>query len=355
MQKIKEGAKLVGLLYLFILSIEIIKKASLILVPDFKSFLLQNITPLKAIASGWFTTAIVQSSGATGSMVATFAGTGLIILPTAIYILIGASLGSTVTAMIISLVTVAKKSKDFRHGFEIALCYSIYSALLVIIVFVLEYFFRFFSGISLFLAGHLQKKISFLGIPYFIGKITEPVINFLVFNGNIFIILLLGFAVLIFVLKFISKPIIKIFGGEENTRKFINRHFDSKYEAYLIGFILTAVVFSSGITVGLLVPLTIARLITLKKAIPFILGADLGTSTDIFFASVILSKTAALASAVAFFLFAIVGALVFLPNINLLHDMTKYTSKKLMNVSRKKALIFLIAFILIPLAIILFF
>lgn len=355
MKRWREVAKLVGLLYLFVLSIEIIKKASLALAPDIQNFLMQNATPLKAIASGWFTTAIVQSSGATGSLVATFAGTGLIDLPTAIYILIGASLGATIMAMIISLVTVAKKSRDFRHGFEIALCYSIYSAFLIVIVFVLEYFFRFFSRTSLFLAEHLQGKLSLLGIPDIVGKITSPVINFLIFNGNTPFILLAGFGILIFALRFISRPIINILGGEESAKKFINRHFESKYKAYFIGMILTALVFSSGITIGLLVPLSVARLINLRKAIPFILGADFGTCTDIFLASVILSKTNALASALAFFLFAAVGAIIFLPNINLLHRMTKYSTKKIMHISRRKALVVLIALILIPLGIILVF
>ncbi len=64
--------KLIFFIYTFLFSIELIKKTSLFLTPSIKDFLLQNATPLKAIASGWFTTSIVQSSGAVSSVVAAF-------------------------------------------------------------------------------------------------------------------------------------------------------------------------------------------------------------------------------------------------------------------------------------------
>lgn len=354
-KKIPEWLKLTGLLYLFIFSIELIKKTSLVFAPDIKNFLAQSLTPLKAICTGWFTTSIAQSSGAVGSVTAAFAGNNFITLSTAIYILIGASLGTTITALIISLITTTKKRKDFRHGFEIGLCYSLYSAMLVIIVFILEYFFKLFSKTSLFLANFLGEKISLLHIPNFIELITSPLMNLVSKINNHFSILILAFIILIFTLKYISKSVIKILGGESKARKFINKHFESKYKTYLIGAILTGIVFSSSITIGLLVPLAVARLINLKKAIPFILGADLGTFTDIFLASIIINKPLALATAISYFLFGVLGALIFLPNTKFLFKTTKYISKKLIRISKRKALYILTGFILIPLLVILIF
>jgi len=349
----KKWLKLIGLIYLFIFSIELIKKTSLFLAPSIKVFLLQGLTPLKAICVGWFTTSIVQSSGAVSSVIAAFTGNNLISLPTAIYIMIGASLGTTITALIISLITVSKRRKDFRHGFEIGLSYSIYAAFLVLIVFFLEYFFKFFSRFSFFLASILEEKISVLKIPNLIEIITSPIINPLFERNHKVILLIIAFAILIFSLRYIGKSVINFFGGEARARRFINKYFDSKYKSYLIGVALTAILFSSSITIGLLVPLAVARLINLKKAIPFILGADLGTFTDVFLASVIIGKTSALAAALAYSLFAVIGAIIFLPNINFLFNLTKYVSKKLIHISRKKALYILITFILIPLLIIL--
>jgi len=351
----KNIGKLLVLLYIFIFSIELIKKTSLFLAPNLKEFFIQNLNPLKAICAGWFSTSIVQSSGAIGSTVAAFAGNNLITLPIAIYILIGASLGTTITAFIISLITTSVKRRDFRHGFEIALSYSIYSALLVGIVFILEYFFGIFSKTSLFLASHLHEKIKLFNIPNFVEFVTGPIQDFLFLYINKILLFIISFVLLIFAIKFIGPTVIEILGGKENSKRIINKYFKSKYKIYFIGFILTAIVFSSSITVGLLVPLAVLRLINLKKAIPFLLGAKLGTFTDIFLASIIISKVNALASAIAFFLFAVVGTLIFLPNTDLLFKITKYSSKRLIKISRKKALYILIAFILIPLLIILIF
>lgn len=349
----KKWVKLIFFIYTFIFSIELIKRTSLHLAPNIKDFLSYTLTPIKAISTGWFTTSIVQSSSAISSVAAAFTGNNLITLSTAIYIMIGASLGTTITALIISLITASKKRRDFRHGFEIALSYSIYSALLVIIVFLLEYFLKFFSRASMFIASILGEKISLLKIPNLVDIITSPIINFLFARNHKLILLMLAFIILIFTLKYISKSIIEVFGGEQKARKFINKYFKSKYKAYLIGILITAVVFSSSITIGLLVPLAVARLINLKKAIPFILGADLGTFTDVFLASIIIGKIPALAAALAYALFAIIGAIIFLPNTNFLFKTTKYISKRLIHISRKKALYILIAFILIPLLIIL--
>ncbi len=353
--KLLKWIKLVFFVYLFILSIELIKKASMILAPNIKDFLLQNLTPLKAIATGWFVTSIVQSSGAVSSVVATFAGHNLISLTTAVYIMVGASLGTIITALIISLATTAQRRKDFRHGFEIALSYAIYSALLVIIVLILEYFFKFFSRISLFLAEIIGPKLSSLNAPNFVEILTSPIINFLFKFDYKLILLLLGFVILILTLKYLGNSIIEILGGEDKAKNFINKYFDSKYKAYFIGVVLTAIVFSSSITIGLLVPIAVARIISLRQAIPFILGADLGTFTDLFIAAIIIDQPLALATAIAYMLFGVIGAIVFLPNVEILRKMTKFVSKRLIEISRKKALYILIGFIVIPLLIILLF
>jgi len=341
--------------YLFIFAIETIKITSLSLAPDIQGFLLHDMNPLKAIATGWFTTAVVQSSGAIGSITAAFTGNGILSLETAVYILIGASLGTTITALLISIITISQKRADFRHGFEIGLCYALYSALLVGIVFVLEFFFGAFSKASLFLASIIGDKIPLNKVPNVIDIITSPILNVLLEKTNNFLVFIFGFAILIFALKYIGKSIISVFGGEENTRKFINKHFDSKIKAYFIGAFLTAIIFSSSITISLLVPLAVARVINLKKAIPFILGADLGTTTDVLLASIIIGNENALATFVAFFLFGLLGAIIFLPNTRFLYKITKYTSKRLIHISRKKALYFLLAFLLIPLLVILIF
>ncbi|MGK0209011.1 MAG: sodium-dependent phosphate cotransporter [Patescibacteria group bacterium] len=346
---------LVVFLYIFVLSLELIKKASSLIPIDISTLIFESIAPVKAISLGWFVTTIAQSSGAVSSVVVAFVGEGLITLPTGVYIMIGASLGTTITALIISLVTVSVKRKDFRHGFEIALAYSIYSALLVFIVAFLEYFFALFSRVSLYLATLFEGGISLLFLPDFVTLLTDPVLHIIFVNSNVYLLFLLAFIGLGVSLKFMSTSLIDVFGGREKARIFMNKHFDNKYKAYFLGVLLTAMVFSSSITISLLVPLAVARLISLRKAIPFILGADLGTVVDTILAALIVGEVSAVAAAIAYGLFAVVGALIFLPNVEFLNKVTKYISKRFIVISRDKAFYILIAFILIPLAILLFF
>jgi len=351
----KSFVKLALFLYLFILAIQLIKKASGGIAPDAKQFIFSNLSPLKAIAAGWFSTSVAQSSGAVSSIAISFVGNGLIDLPTAVYILIGASMGTTITALIIGLITVTSKRKDFRHGFEIALCYSIYSFFLVFIVFLLEYFFAFFSRLSLYLAILFEGNFSYLKVPDVVDIITAPITQSLIGFDNVLVTFVIAFLILIFALKYISRAIVEVLGGEVKAKIFINDYFDSPIKAYLIGVILTAIVFSSSITISLLVPLAVSGLIGLRRSIPFILGADLGTFTDTFLVSLIVGETSAIAAAFSYALFAIIGAMIFLPNTNFLFRATKFTSKKLIKISRKKALYVLLLFVLIPLGIIVFF
>tara|TARA_Y100000310_G_C20618586_1_gene782002 strand:- start:338 stop:1459 length:1122 start_codon:yes stop_codon:yes gene_type:complete len=351
----KSFVKLAFFLYLFILAIQLIKKASGLIAPDARQFIFSNLSPLKAIAAGWFSTSIAQSSGAVSSLAVTFVGNGLIDLPIAVYILIGASMGTTITALIISLITVSKKKKDFRHGFEIALCYSIYSFILVFIVFFLEYFFALFSRLSFYLATLFQGNFSYLKVPDVVDVATGLIVKPIISNNHIVLTFLVAFLILIFALKFISRSVVEVMGGEVKAKNFINKYFDSPVKAYFMGVILTAIVFSSSITISLLVPLAVGGLIGLRRSIPFILGADLGTFTDTFLVSLIIGDTHAIAAAFSYALFAIVGAIIFLPNTNFLFRVTKYTSKKLIKISRKKAFYVLLFFVLIPLGIIVFF
>lgn len=353
-QGAKSWIKLGVFLYLFIFSIELIKRSSIYLGPDIKNLVSSGLSPLKAISVGWFSTSIVQSSSAVSSIAAAFSGNNILTLQTAVFIIAGASIGTTITALIISFVTGARMRRDFRHGFEIGLCYAIYSVLLVVVVFILEHYLRLFSRLSMGIAGFLQPKISFFNVPDIVGSVTSPIIDFLFILNKIFL-LVFAFALLVFTLKYIGRLIIEVLGGEKKAKGFVKKHFDSKYRVYFIGVLLTAIFLSSSITIGLLVPLAVARLINLKKAIPFILGADVGAFTNVFFASMVMGNANSLAVAIAYMLFGVLGGLIFLPNTNFLFVITKYTSKRLIHISRRKALYVLIAFILIPLGIIVFF
>lgn len=341
-------------IYLFILGIELLKKTSLILAPNLTN-ILQNIistSPLKAFASGWFLTLIFQSSGAVDTLSLTLMANSIISLITTIFIIMGTAIGTTITALIISLLTKAKKRKDFRHGFEIATSATIYNVFIITIFFLLEIVFKEISFLTNTISQFIHTpKIAF--VPDLIHTITNPLINPATKFLHPIVSLILAFIILIISLRFISKSIIRAMGGEKKTKHLIGKYFKTKTRAFFIGLIITAVVFSSSITIGLLVPLAMSRLINLRKAIPFIIGAEIGTMTDLILASLIIGKTIAFSLVLAYLIMFGMGALIFTINTDPIFNTTKYISKHLLKISKKKALIYLAIFIAIPIFIIL--
>lgn len=341
-------------LYLFILSIELIKRTSLALSEYIHIFLNSSLSPIKAVSVGWFVTAVMQSSGFLGGLVIPFVANNLLPMVTAVFTLIGARVGAAGIAILISIPAgLKKKRRDFRHGFEIGLAYALYCFLVTIIVFLLEYFFNLFSNYSFILASLIGTNLRLSVIPNFIKLITDPVIKLLSLVPSPLFLFLIAVIILILTLKFFTISMVAFLGGEDKARKLINRYFKSKCKAFIIGLVFTMLVFSTAISITLLVPLAISRFINLKKAIPFILGATIGTSTDMILIALITGNISALAVAITYVLFGVLGAFIFLPYTDLLFDITKFTSKRMIHVSKRRAIIFLIIFILIPLLILL--
>jgi len=350
----KPAIKLIISFYLFIASIELIKNASFSLAEHLNiilSSLIQN-NPFKAVSLGWLITGVAQSSGITSFVTATFAGNNILPITTALFVIMGTGIGATVTALIISLLSRGKKKRDFRHGFEIASVAVIYNLLLVIILFLLEYFFKIFTKLTVYLSISIKSTQLTMPIPNLVNIITYPITSLLNLIPSEIIVLILSLFILAFSLKYFSQSILELF-GEDKTKEFINKYFKNKYKAFLIGLLLTSLFFSSAITIGLMVPLAVTRLINLKKAIPFLLGAEVGTFTDTLLASLITGNSITISLAILYLIFNLIGALMFLPSTDILYRMGKYFSKRLIKINRTKAIIYFLIFLLVPLLIIL--
>ena len=130
--------------------------------------------------------------------------------------------------------------------------------------------------------------------------------------------------------------------------------------AFLLGMILTAAVQSSSITTSLIVPLVAAGVISLQKAYPFTLGANIGTTITAMLASLATvgadggaASTIGVTVAFAHLMFNIFGVVIFLP----LRRVPIYLATRLSNVAaenKKWAFLFIIlVFFLLPLLVIL--
>lgn len=191
-------------------------------------------TRFKGFLLGFAVTAIIQSSSATTVMLVGFVNSGIMRLGQTISIIMGANIGTTVTAWLLSL-TGINGSSFFIRIFKPASFTPILAAI----------------GIIMTMVAHSDKKKD-------IGKI------------------LLGFAVLMFGMETMSGSM----SGLKDSPAFANMMtmFDNPVLGILSGTILTAIIQSSSASVGILQALALTGAIPVSTAIPIILGQNIGTT-----------------------------------------------------------------------------
>jgi len=230
--------------------------------------------------TGMGVTAVIQSSSATTVMVVGFVNSGLLTLRQAINVIMGANVGTTVTAWLLSLTGV---SGDvwFVEIFKP----SSFTPILALI------------GIIFFMASKSNRKKD-------IG------------------VILLGFATLMHGMDAMSVAV----SGLKESESFasILTLFDNPLLGVLTGALLTAVMQSSSASVGILQALSSTGKISIGMSIPIIMGQNIGTCVTALISSVGTNRNARRASVVhlsfnilgtVFFCtaFALVRALVDIP------------------------------------------
>ena len=197
--------------------------------------IIENVTssPLKGVLLGAGVTAIIQSSSATTVMVVGFVNSGVMKLGQAISVIMGANIGTTITAWILSL-----------SGIE---------------------------GNNIFV--QLLKPTSFTPILAIIGII------FLMFckssKKKDTASILLGFAVLMTGMDIMSGAV----SGLKNNEAFtsILTWFSNPVLGVIAGAVLTAIIQSSSASIGILQALSSTGQIRFSNALPIILGQNIGT------------------------------------------------------------------------------
>jgi sodium-dependent phosphate cotransporter len=276
-----------------------------------ETIILATSNPFTGLFIGLLVTAIIQSSSTTTSMTVALVASGSITLEGAVPIIMGANVGTTITSTIVSLGFITKK-KEFRRAVSAGTYHDFFNILTVILLFPLEYYYGFLSQSAQFLAttffnqpiGVSKSEFSFL-------VVFNPIINFLVNTiDQGFILVLISFALLFGSILLFRKVISDLLGFKsQNT---IQRFFESPLKSFGWGLVTTAAIRSSTITTSLVVPLVAKKAIKLQSAIPFILGANIGTTITAFIAAMF-NSNAAISIAIAHFLFNLIGVLIFFP------------------------------------------
>ena len=212
-------------------------------------------------------TAIIQSSSATTVMVVGFVNSGLMTLRQAINVIMGANVGTTVTAWLLSLSGIDGSSLWIR-----LLKPSSFTPVLALI------------GIIFYMFSSDTKKKD---------------------TGTI----LLGFATLMFGMETMSGAV----SGLKDVPGFVNLFiaFENPVLGMLAGMVLTAIIQSSSASVGILQALAATGAVSYAAAIPIIMGQNIGTCVTAMISSVGTNKNAQRA-AVVHLMFNVIGVIVLL-------------------------------------------
>ncbi len=222
---------------------------------------------ITGLTTGLGVTAVIQSSSATTVMVVGFVNSGLMTLRQAINVIMGANVGTTVTAWILSLSGI---SSD--NVFVKLLKPSSFTPILALF------------GIILYMFTKESKKRD---------------------TGMI----LLGFATLMFGMEAMSGAVSGLRDLPEFQNMFVA--FTNPVLGVLAGAILTAIIQSSSASVGILQALASTGAVTYGAAIPIIMGQNIGTCITAIISAVGANKNAKRA-ALVHLSFNVIGTVVWL-------------------------------------------
>ena len=317
------------LLYFFLLGIKFTGTSFKLFGKDFAEQLITiYANPFAGLFTGILVTSIIQSSSTTTSLIVGLASTGILPIGSAIPILMGANMGTTITNTLVALTFVTRK-EDFRRAFAAATMHDFFNLFAIIIFFPLELTLHIIEKSALFLTDIFQG----VGGVTFVGplKLTmDPVVKGFqhlltdtigipdIAAGIIMIVIAVALVVtaLIYLVKVMRSLVI------EQTESFIDKYiFRNTFTALTLGMLLTAVVQSSSVTTSMVVPLVAAGFLGLNRAYPFTLGANIGTTVTAILASLATlsaetgapANTLGLTVALCHLLFNVYGTIIFLP------------------------------------------
>ena len=222
---------------------------------------------LVGFAMGLGVTAVIQSSSATTVMVVGFVNSGLMTLHQAVGVIMGANVGTTVTAWILSLTGIN------GSGFLL----------------------------QMLKPASFTPLLALLGIIFYMFCKSDTKKD----TG----VILLGFATLMFGMDTMSAAV----SGLRDVPEFqaILLKFSNPVLGVLAGLVLTSIIQSSSASVGILQALSATGQITFGSAIPILMGMDIGTCVTALLSSIGANRNARRAAFVHLY-FNIIGTVFYL-------------------------------------------
>ncbi len=337
-----------GLVYIFLLSINLMGAAFKLMGKDFASTLIKETTnPFIGLFIGILATSLVQSSSCTTSILVGLVAAGSITIRNAIPIVMGANIGTTITNIIVSTGHITRR-QDYRRAVTGATVHDFFNLIAVAVLFPLEVTLHPIEYMAKFISpriGHIQG--AHFSSP--LKLITQPVVeSVLKFTQNPIVILVVALCLLFFSLFLFSK-ILRRYVSARAELYLEERVFNNPLKSFGIGILLTAVVQSSSCTTSLIIPLVAVGILTVEAIFPYVLGANLGTTVTALLAALATGVPASLTLAFSHLLFNIGGICIIYPVRKLPFSLSKWLG----NLAYKKryaAILFaIITFYVLPL------
>ncbi len=317
--------------------------------------------PMIALMGGVIVTGIVQSSSFTTSLIITLVAAGQMDLETAIFAVMGANIGTSITNNLVSFFL--RIRDQFRRGYAAALMHGNVNLLTVAILFPIEWISGLLNSsgqgwltqFSMWAAGALgispqQKPNSPIkAITKWVVEVFDWVAGWFTSNsqtqGTILAVmgLLLLFLTLVMMVKNLKGALLRRVEG-----LFSSILFRNDFMAWVVGIISTVFVQSSSVTTSLMIPLAGAGAVKSKRVFPFMLGCNIGTTVTGVLAASANPVAAAVGVAVCHVTFNVVGCAIWYPLRFIPIGFARWYAELAARSKRYYFLYILVVFILIP-------
>lgn len=336
------------LLYIFVIAIKLLGVSFKLMGREVAEAIFQaTANPIVGLLIGVLATSIIQSSSTTTSIIVGMVGTATISFESAVPMIMGANIGTSVTNTIVSLAHISR-GEEFKRAFAGATVHDFFNLCTVAVLLPLELIFGVISKSARLVEGFLT---GFSGGTFDspVAALTKPVAEAIAHavgdNGVVaaIVALILIFIALRYIVKMLKSLVLS------KVEVFFQRYiFRAPVLCLILGAGLTVLVQSSSITTSLVIPLIGAGVVTLRQIYPYMLGANIGTTVTAFLAALATGSHEAVTIAFAHLIFNIYGTSIFWPlkriPIFLAETMAELTEK-----SRSIAFVYvLVTFFVVP-------
>jgi len=310
-----------GLLYLFLVGVKLLELGIKGVTGGAEASLFEGITnPITALAVGILATVLVQSSSVTTSTIVALVAAGSLPFETAVPMVMGANIGTTVTNTLVALGH-ARRSEEFRLAFTAATMHDVFNVLAVAIILPLELAFGVVSKPAVALSEAFAGSVGG-------GSFNSPVkgavqwgaiqiarvLDLVTTNPQVIggLSLVMGLLIIFLCLLYITRNM-KVLVAARIERSLNVALARSGLVGMTVGVIITVAVQSSSITTSILIPLVASGLLVVTNAYPITLGANVGTTITALLAAFAAGTVGGLSIALVHLGFNLLGILILYP------------------------------------------